>query len=173
MGGTGAVEAFERRMTAARQVEIDEARLEKLREKLRAKKGGQRQKPRKSTAFASVINFNETTGGSIGAAPTATKKRSLGSPHKSGGRRGFGTGNDGRQRPTSKGMARGLEEEVELPTPTNGLEFTPGSALKIMQEAKKPGIYAKAMAQRELVPVAYPALMKMKDKAKKADYRPP
>jgi hypothetical protein len=177
MGGTGAVPANDRRATEARHEAEDEVRLEEL----RRWRNGQRRVPSRSAALITVMNYNKDTADAAereaaareAAAVAATTnkggKRRLTSPHKSAGRRGVGTGEDGRRRTTKGGAA----QEIMLPMPSNGLEFTPPSAVKIMSETRKPGPLVKVMVAQRLVPVEYKAMMKLKEKAKDPAFKVP
>ena len=166
MGGVGAAAAHARRATEDRRSAFDKANLEKL----RLWKEGARSKMRKSDAHVRVAEYRASAEPTASATAPGPVKRKLNSPHKSASRRGVGRGGDGLPRPTTKGHSL----EIELTPPSNGLQYTPGSAVKILQGFKKPGKAANAMIESKTVPVTYGALLKMRTKANENEhYIPP
>ena len=146
----------------ARHKAEDEARHEEL---WRLKEG-KRRKRSNSAALTSVLNFNKTNEASTTAVPSAassgkSEKRKLHTPQKSAGRQNFGRGAGG--------------HKLELREPSNELEYTPASAIKVLTEQPKPGPAAKAMIERRWVPIKYSALMGWRAKALKegSSFRPP
>jgi hypothetical protein len=187
LGGPGAREANRRRATHERRKAEDEARLAELAE-LRGgdhRLPGHRREPvkklkvkHKSAAATAVASFNAAAAPAAEAAVssgTGRTKRKQSTPHKSAGGQALSKGASGEARAASKGAGGGARAlSYNLPEPSNGLEYTPASAVKILAKERKPGPAAHDMIARRRVPVQYSTLLNHRSKhINDPSYKPP